>query len=89
MKTIMFVTVLMSTVAVGAFFAAASHAEDDDGGSVACLNGPAGVQVKGNGNTADGVVYDATKGKSAAKPASNCMNSAAMGENEDDDGDED
>lgn len=89
MKTIMFVTVLMSTITVGAFFAAASHAEDDDSGSVACLNGPAGVQVKGDGNMAGGVVYDATKGKSSAKPASNCLNSVAMGENEDDDGDED
>ena len=89
MKTLMLVTVLMSTIAVGAFFAAAGHAEDNDGGSAACLNGPAGIEVKGNGKMADGMVYDATKGKTSAKPASNCTNSVAMGETEDDDSDED
>ena len=65
-----------------------SDVEDNDGGSAACLNGPAGIEVKGNGKMADGMVYDATKGKTSAKPASNCTNSVAMGETEDDDGDE-
>lgn len=89
MKTIVFVTVLMSTVSAGVLFAAASHADDDDNGSVACLSGPAGVKVKGDGNMADGVIYDATKGNSSAKSKSDCVPLMATGETDDDDGDDD
>jgi hypothetical protein len=80
---------LLACVAVGSTFIVSSQAEDNDDGSVACLNGPAGTVVAGNGSEADGMVYDATKARKNDAKATDCTASISSGETEDEDGDSD
>lgn len=90
MKKLIVAAALLTSVAAGVLAVSTnSFADDSDGGSVSCLNGPKGTQVQGDGTTADGMVYDATKSKTAAKSATGCTDTMAMNSEDDEDGDTD
>ena len=85
----MLLGLLLSTIAIGAFFAAASGAEDNDGGLIACQNRLTGSEIKRDNSISAGVVYDATKAKSVADAKTTFTDPVTMNENADQDSDED
>jgi hypothetical protein len=81
-------TLMASTLALGLLTIGISRAEENDGASN-CLSGPTGSVVAGSNGEADGMVYDATKAAKSSGSKTDCTQTSANGETEDEDGDSD